>query len=353
MTAARDAVERFGDRMAALALVRPKQAEALPVRINRKRIYILPTGFGLFFSAILVVLLLGALNYNNNPALLLVFLVTAVAHNSLVQAHLLLSGVRLKSIQADPVHAGQAFNLRLLFDADGQRLREGLEILHHDQFERFDLAATGEHEATLSVASVRRGWQDVGRLRLSTLRTLGLARAWCWLRPDTRLLVYPAPETEHLPFPDASHGDDVQRTRQHGEQPHHLRDYRTGDSPRQIAWKTSARADRLLVREYEASAAREIEFDWYRLPGIEHEARIRRLTRWVLDAERAGIRYALKIPGEQLGPDQGPEHRHACLRALALMPPGMDAQVPRAQDAQERPPGMDTKAQRAQEQHGG
>ena len=120
MAAARDAVERFGDRMAALALVRPKQAEALPVRISRKRIYILPTGFGLFFSAILVVLLLGALNYNNNPALLLVFLVTAVAHNSLVQAHLLLSGVRLKSIQADPVHAGQAFNLRLLFDADGQ-----------------------------------------------------------------------------------------------------------------------------------------------------------------------------------------------------------------------------------------
>ena len=74
MAAARDAVERFGDRMAALALVRPKQPESLPVRITRRRIYVLPTGFGLFLGAMLVTMLVGGLNYNNNPALLLVFL---------------------------------------------------------------------------------------------------------------------------------------------------------------------------------------------------------------------------------------------------------------------------------------
>ena len=95
MAAARDAVERFGDRMAALALVRPKQPESLPVRIDRRRIYILPTGFGLFLAAMLTAMLLGGLNYNNNPALLLVFLVAGVAHNSLVHAHLIMSGIRL------------------------------------------------------------------------------------------------------------------------------------------------------------------------------------------------------------------------------------------------------------------
>ena len=319
MALPRDGVERFGDRLAALALVRPKQPEALPIRITRNRVYIIPTGFGLFLSAVLAVLLLGALNYNNNPALLLVFLVAAVAHNSLVQAHLLLSGIELKSVQADPVHAGQTLTLRLLFEAQGQRRRQGLELLLHEARVAFDLPVAGDIEATLPVPSTRRGWQDIGRLRLSTLRPLGLALAWSWLRPNTRVLVYPAPETDYVPFPEASTGDDVQRTRQHGEQPHHLRDYRTGDSPRQIAWKTSARADRLLVREYEASAAHEIEFDWYSLPGLDFEMRIRRLTRWVLDAERAGARYALKLPGEQLGPDRGPEHRHACLRALALL----------------------------------
>ena len=48
-----DAVERFGDRMARLALVRPKQPESLPVHITRKRIYVLPTGFGLFIGLML------------------------------------------------------------------------------------------------------------------------------------------------------------------------------------------------------------------------------------------------------------------------------------------------------------
>ena len=112
------------------------------------------------------------------------------------------------------------------------------------------------------------------------------------------------------------------RTRAHGEQPHHLREYRTGDALRQIAWKASARNDRLMVREYEANAQREIELDWYSLPTLAHEARISRLARWVLDAERAGARWRLRLPGALFGPGRGPEHRHACLRALALMPDG-------------------------------
>ena len=81
MAATRDAVERFGDRMAAMALVRPKKPESLPVTISRNRIYVLPTGFGLFLGAMLLTMLVGGLNYNNNPALLLVFLLAGVAHN--------------------------------------------------------------------------------------------------------------------------------------------------------------------------------------------------------------------------------------------------------------------------------
>ena len=39
-----------------LALVRPKKPETLPVRITRNRIYVLPTGFGLFLCALLAVI---------------------------------------------------------------------------------------------------------------------------------------------------------------------------------------------------------------------------------------------------------------------------------------------------------
>ncbi|MGH8029602.1 MAG: DUF58 domain-containing protein [Arenimonas sp.] len=320
MAIARDAVERFGDRMAALALVRPKRPEPLPVRVGRKRIYVLPTAFGLFVALLLGTMLLGGLNYNNNPALMFAFLLVAVANNSLVHAHLILSGVQLKALHADPVFAGQPLRMRLRFEGEGARARPGLEVLAAGVHCVFSLPANEEHEVVLEIPTHRRGWLDPGRLRLSTVRPLGLARAWSWMRPETRLLVYPALDPEAPPLPEALGDGDSPRTRAHGEQPHHLREYRAGDMPRQIAWKASARADRLLVREYEAAVARDVDLDWDATRSLPHEARIRRLARWVIEAERSGSRYSLRVPGQAIGAGQGPEHRHACLRTLALLP---------------------------------
>ncbi len=320
MARPRDLIERFSDRLAGLPLVRPRTLESLPVVIDRRRVYVMPTGFGLFLSLMLLAMLLGGLNYNNNPALLLAFILIAVAHNSLVHAHLTLSGLRLIALHAEPVPAGRPLLLRLAFEASGNRVRSGLELRAGDEEAFLDLAPGERGELVIALPTQRRGWLPLGRLRLSTIRPFGLARAWSWLRPDTRMLVYPAPEAEAVPLPDLGGDGQTQRTRNHGEQPHHLRDYRAGDGLRQIAWKSSARADRLLVREYEATAHRELELDWFTLGKLDHEARIRRLARWVLEAERQGRRYRLRLPLAVIGPATGPEHRHACLRALALMP---------------------------------
>jgi uncharacterized protein (DUF58 family) len=223
-------------------------------------------------------------------------------------------------MHADPVFAGQPLRVRLRFDADGARERPGLEVIGAGAYTLFSLAANAEHEAVLEIPTHRRGWLDAGRLRLSTVRPLGLARAWSWLRPDTRLLVYPALEALAPPLPEALGDGDSPRTRAHGEQPHHLREYRSGDMPRQIAWKASARADRLLVREYESAVARDIHLDWNALSELPHEARIRRLARWVVEAERSGSRFSLALPTQRIAAGRGAEHRHLCLRALALMP---------------------------------
>ncbi|HEU0153087.1 MAG TPA: DUF58 domain-containing protein [Arenimonas sp.] len=312
----------MSERLARLPLVRPRAIEPVPVLLDRRRVYILPTAFGLFLGLMLLAMLVGGLNYNNNPALLLAFVVMAVAHNSLVHAHLTLSGVRLIALHAEPVHAGRAMSLRFAFDAAGQRRRPGLELRAAGEEAFFDLMPGERTEVVLPVPTHQRGWLVLDRIRLCTVRPFGLARAWCWLRPDVRLLVYPTPDAQPVPLPDLGGDGQAARARSHGEQPHQLRDYRTGDTLRQVAWKTSARMDRLLVREYESTARSEIELDWYGLEHLEHEARIRRLTRWVLEAERQDRRFSLRLPAVRLGPASGPEHRHACLRALALMPRG-------------------------------
>ena len=78
--------------------MRPRQAEQLPVRLQRNRIYVLPTMTGLFFGLLLGTMGLGALNFNNNPALLLALLLAGAAQASLIAAHMQLSGVVVDAV---------------------------------------------------------------------------------------------------------------------------------------------------------------------------------------------------------------------------------------------------------------
>lgn len=302
--------------------VPPRAPETLPVRLDRRRIYVLPTRFGLFFGVLLITMGLGALNYNNNPALLLMLVLAGAAHTSLLAAHLQLSGLGFTALGAEPVSAGTPLMLRLHARAAPGRERRGLRIDCDDAAAVLSLD-DGNGTAEFSLPTLRRGWMEVPRLRISTTRPLGLVRAWAYVWPEQPLLVYPMPETHGPPLPEGQGEAAQMRLHPAGDDVHHLRAYRRGDPRRAIAWKPSARRDNLLVREYEQPLSADILLDWRALTGIEYETRISRLARWVDDAERDGRRYRLLLPGQPpLGPAQGAAHRHACLRALALLPDG-------------------------------
>jgi uncharacterized protein (DUF58 family) len=315
-----DRIERLGNFTSRFKFSRLHQSEALPILINRKRIYVLPSSFGLFVSLVFVALLLGGLNYNNNPALLWTFLLLAIAHNSLVQAHLSLSGLQLKRIHAQPVHAGQLLNIECELEAGTARDRKDLEVLIDQHMQRISISDTSLHSVTVSVPSKTRGWYDIPRMRISTTAPLGLVRAWSWLKPNIAVLVYPALEVAAPPLPLGQGASGSQRTQRQGEQPHHLREYHTGDSFRQIAWKSSARSGQLMVREYEMTQPQLLQLDWQSLAHLPYEHRIQRLARWAVDADKRGLHYSMRLPQQQIGPDHGEAHRHRCLRALALMP---------------------------------
>jgi uncharacterized protein (DUF58 family) len=303
-------------------MAKPRRAEALPAALDRHRIYTLPTRFGMFLAALLSTMLLGALNYNNNPALLLGFLLAASAQLSLHVTHLSLSGVRLRGTRASPVHAGDPIALELRFDATRARARTGLVLECGTARTVFALTTIDSIEVQLGLPTTTRGWLRPGRIKLSTTQPLGLARSWAWFWPDVSVLVYPALEPHAPPLPMHDGPGARARVRSQGEETHHLRDYRSGDPPRQVAWKPSARIGKLLVREYQEYSDRELLLDWNALPSLPVEARISRLARWVVEADRVGARYALVLPAQRLGPAQGHMHRHACLQALALLPHG-------------------------------
>lgn len=300
--------------------MRPRQAEHLPVRLQRNRIYVLPTRTGLFFGLLLGTMGLGALNFNNNPALLLALLLAGAAQASLIAAHMQLSGVVVDAVAADPVPAGEPLYLRIALRALDARTRRGLRIASGEAQVHVGFDHNGS-TMELPLPTTQRGLMPLPRLELSTVQPLGLARAWAYVWPAQSVLVYPAPEAQAPPLPAPAGDAGRAQVSRAGDDVHHLRSYRAGDAPRSVAWKASARRDSLMVREYEQHRSDQLLLDWQLTAGLPYEQRIRRLARWVDDAEREGRRYALVIPGQAAtAMGLGEAHRHRCLRALALMP---------------------------------
>lgn len=300
------------------ALTRLKQPEPLPIRLHRHRIYVLPTRFGLLFSAVLTVMLLGALNYNNNPALLLTCLLGAASYQSVFQAYRMLDRVALHALQAGPCHAGDSLRLGLAFNADA-RMRLSLRASCGGQETLFDVPREGT-VVQVTMPTQQRGFVRPGRILLRCEYPFGLFQVWSWLNPDVAALVYPRLEEHAAPLPQALDAAAERPLRRAGDEFGMLRDYHPSDPRRSIAWKASARHDSLLVKEFEQRRGDEIVLDWEATRALPYEARISRLARWVCDAEAANQRYTLRLPDETIGPGQGIDHRHACLRALALLP---------------------------------
>lgn len=301
------------------ALTRLKQAEPLPILINRHRIYVLPTRFGLMFSAVLLVMLLGALNYNNNPAMLLTCLLGAAGYQSVFQAFRAIDRVQLRALRAEPCHAGDTLRISLHFHIDA-RPRHSLRLSVESNETVFDLIPGSDGCVRIELSAPQRGWHRLGRIRVYSEYPFGLFQVWSWLNPEFAALVYPRLEANAPPLPQDGADAQQQAVRRSGDELAMLRGYHPTDPLRSIAWKASARHDTLLVKEFEQLRGREVVLDFATLHGLEREARIARLARWVCLAEAAQLRYSLRLPERNPGPGLGADHRHACLRELALLP---------------------------------
>ncbi len=298
-------------------------AGPLPLILPRRRIYILPSRFGLVYGAALFFLLIGSLNYNNNAAILLSLLLAATALASSVSNVFFLSGLQVTAFQSDEVFAGDAQACRLHVRAIAGPVRGEITLRLPDG-RRFP----GQADDAGGIAfgwlwpSSRRGRRPLGRITLSSGFPLGLFHAWCVLEPEVDAIVYPAPESPPVPLPqsDAAPGE-YARPQPGSEEWHALREFQRGDSPREIAWKASARHDRWLVHEmHGGSRQQDLYLALNQVEQLERERGIARLCRWVLLAEELQRPYRLDLGDRGIGPDRGPEQRRRALTALAELP---------------------------------
>jgi len=288
------------------------------VTVSRRRVYILPTRLGLAYAAMLFAMLLAGLNYANNLALALTFLLAAGGWVAMHQCHHNLVGLKVGPAGTRAPFAGDDAEFAFTLSAPSPRadlvLKAGARAAH-----AVSLDAGQTASAAVVVPTTRRGRVRLARLRIESTFPLGLFTAWTWIHGELECLGYPrpAPRGREGPPPDAEPGA-AHDGRAVGEEDFAgLRNFRSGDPPRRIAWKAWARGGELVVKEYVGAARAPIVLDLAAAGGRDLEARLALLARWIVDAEERGDRYGLRLPDGELPPGTGLPHRNRCLARLA------------------------------------
>ncbi|MBL1142110.1 MAG: DUF58 domain-containing protein [Proteobacteria bacterium] len=300
-------------------------------QLKRHRVYIFPTIQGWIYSMMLIVMLLGAINYNNSMAYMLCFLLTSLGLVCMLHTYRNLSGLIISSSRPKSVFAGQPALFPIQLDN-----RLGLEkfSLYLEQQatrkkwfrkkETAELVSVGinsgqKNTSYYPVESHRRGVLNCKRLKISTTFPLGLFVAWSYFEPEYDCLIYPVPEGQKQLPVYTSNDDDTEYGTQAGTDDFAgFRKYRAGDPIHSIAWKAYAKEQGLIVKQFSGKGSKTLMLNWESVSHINNiEARLSQLCYWILNAEKASIHYALEIPGVSIEASHGNQHKEICLNALA------------------------------------
>lgn len=299
-------------------LFRPK-IESGTVVLTQRRIFILPTKQGFMLAFVLVLMMLGNINYNLSLGYVLTFVLAMMAVMSMLHAFRNLAHLEIRPGRADAVFGGEAAQFIFHFNNRSKLSRYQLCLRGgNGNIISFDVPAQQDSEIAFPVPATHRGWLQTGRLTLHTEFPLGLFYAWSYLHFDTRCLVYPKPLSD-APLPVGNAPDGTGKRSMAGDDDFSgLRKYVAGDALPRIDWKAFARERGLQVKQFTAPLGEELWLDFADAPDRSEEEKLARMTRWVLDAEMLGLRYGLRLPDGELPGNNGIAHRDECLRRIAL-----------------------------------
>lgn len=306
-------------------------------QLRGRRIFIIPTRFGLLYVAFLILILLGAINYSNSLGHVLAFLLGSLGLVTMLHTYRNLAKIELIQATANPVFCGQAIIFSVVFDNQAHLDSYHIEISNRQYTPRswnpFSSLMGYQHPQQLaqikpqqttrfsySLPSQTRGKYALGKIRIASQFPLGLYLTWSYFPNNYMTLVYPKPEGT-LPLPDATaQGQKLNSQQRQGTDDFAgFNRYRTGDPIHAIAWKAMARDDVLRTKQFSDLQGGKLMLNWQDVSQIKDvEARLSQLCKWVLQAESSGMSYGLSLPNNIINFGHGEAHRHRCLTALAL-----------------------------------
>jgi len=321
-------LERFPANSSGISELQAKQ-------IKRHRVYIIPTAQGLIYGMMLIVMLLGAINYNNSMAYMLCFLLASLGIVCILHTYRNLSGLIFSSSKPKAVFAGQQALFSILIDNRLGLEKFSIQLEQYQPFRNFfrkrkeklntsqkiSMAIESAKQAIhhYPVQSVHRGILNSKRLKISTNFPLGILVAWAYFKPDYDCLIYPIPKGQKQLPAQTLNKDNTDYGMQSGTDDFSgFRKYRPGDPVNSIAWKAFAREQGLLIKQFSGKGSQTLILSWDSVAHINNiESRLSQLCYWVLIAEQTSTYYGLEIPKVSIDPGHGTQHKERCLEALA------------------------------------
>jgi len=293
---------------------------ARSVTLDQKRIFIFPSRAGLFFGLTLLVMLMAAINFQNNMSYALTFLLATLFIIATLHTFANLSGLTIRALRAEPAFPGQVTEFDVLVEKGKQRDHFALHLKWPESTDALlNLIEEDRVKVQLHTAVGQRGWYSPGRLLLESTYPLGLLRCWTWIDLDLYALVYPQPlSSADLPGLATDKPDGASMAVAGSDDFYGFRDYRRGDSLRQIHWKGLAKGQSVQSKQYAAYADRSVWLDWEMFPGLGIEQRLSHLCHWALAFDARNEEYGLRIPGIVIEPGTGEKHRDRVLKELAI-----------------------------------
>lgn len=311
------------------------------VTLTQRTVYILPTRPGLMLGLTLLTLLVASINYQLNLGYLLTFLLAGSALVGMHVCHGTLRGLTMHLIAPGAHYAGAstAFDIKLTNNRRSIRYGIGLSVLdpaavdgnkHRPRHWAWtDVPPQGSSTVQVAFTPARRGLHRLPTLTAETRFPLGTFRVWTVWRPAAQMLVYPAPELHAPPLPPGeprTGGAAAAFKAQSSGEFDGVRGYRRGDPMKLVVWKkaataseqTSSESGGLVVRDAQQAQQRELWLDFMQTASGDLERKLSRLCAWVLQAERLGLAYGLRLPAREIKPASGEAHKQQCLEALAL-----------------------------------
>ena len=290
--------------------------------LNPRQIYILPTRWGILYAVMLILLLVGSINYSISLGYYVTFLLASLGNIAMLHTWRNLVHLKATVQPASPVFAGNIALLPLQIADTKNRARYAIAAQFEDNaIVAEDIANDSNQIFLASLQTQQRGWQTLPRIKLHTEFPLLLFHAWAYVDNPQQLLVYPKPSANNMapPISNSVQIGGKNHTARGDEDFDGHKTYQVGDAPSRVDWKASSKGIGMFSKQYSGNGSAALLLDWDMTTGIDVEARISQLTQWVIDAQLAQRHFGLRLPSLTLQPNNSEAHYHQALIALALL----------------------------------